>query len=94
MSETRSIAQIEADISVARERLSRTVDELAVRAQPKEIARRQTESLKLKAKSAVSTPTGELNTELLAKVAGAVVGSVVLLMMARKRFHKDSRGRR
>jgi hypothetical protein len=45
--DTRSADAIEAEIEATRVRLASTVDELATRAQPKEIARRQAEAAKV-----------------------------------------------
>lgn len=55
--DTKSADAIEAEIEVTRARLASTVDELAARAKPKEILRRQTESLK--ARLAVQTDSAK-----------------------------------
>ena len=54
----KSVGEIEADIAATRARLASTIDELAVRAQPKEIARRQADSAMVKLNEATHTPTG------------------------------------
>lgn len=45
---TRSVQEIEADLAANRDRLARTVDELAVRLKPAELKRRAVEELKAK----------------------------------------------
>ena len=52
---TPSIAQLQAEIEAARSRLADTVDELAFRAQPQEIMRRQTESARASFAAATAT---------------------------------------
>ncbi|RNI21323.1 DUF3618 domain-containing protein [Flexivirga caeni] len=74
---TRSAKEIEADLAATRERLAGTIDELAFRAQPKELAKRQMEDVKLTLGGITHTPGGELNTQKLAMMLGGV--SVVLL---------------
>lgn len=74
---TRSAKEIEADLAATRERLAGTIDELAFRAQPKELAKRQVEEAKLRLGGFTHKPDGELNTQNLAMVLGGV--AVVLL---------------
>ena len=71
--QNKSVDQIEAEIVAARTRLADTVDELHFRTSPKEIARRQAESLKAKFFAATHTETGDLRTERVAALAGAAV---------------------
>ena len=82
-------AQIEAEIEATRARLAGTVDELATRVQPKEIARRSAEDAKAKLQSATHTEDGSLRTERIAAVGGAL-GLLALLagLRARSRRHK------
>jgi hypothetical protein len=70
---------LEAEIAATRVRLARTIDELAVRAQPREILRRQVESVKARFASATHTPEGELRVERIGAIAAAA--SVVLLVL-------------
>ena len=70
---------IEAEIVATREHLASTIDELSVRAQPKEIARRQAASAKAKLVEATHTPEGDLRVE---RVGAVAVGSAVLLWLA------------
>ncbi len=76
---TRSAKDIEADLAATRERLAGTIDELAFRAQPKELAKRQVEDVKLKVGGITHTPDGELNNQKLAIGLGGV--AVVLLTL-------------
>ncbi len=58
MSQTQTPAQIEAEIEATRTRLAGTVDELAIRVQPKEIARRSVVDAKAKLQEATHTEDG------------------------------------
>ncbi|MFF0344556.1 DUF3618 domain-containing protein [Kribbella sp. NPDC004875] len=82
MSDTkaRTAEQIEADIAATRVRLASTVDELVDRANPKNVALRQVEQ----AKSQVFDEQGQLRTQKIAAVAGAVVGVVGVLLVIRR----------
>lgn len=84
-SPTKSVGDIEADIAAARQRLAGTVDELAFRAQPKEIMRRQKESFEAKFAEATRTPEGELRTERISAVLGATSAVLVALGLLRRR---------
>ena len=81
----KSVQEIEAEISAARSRLAGTVDELHARTAPKEIARRQAESAKVKFTEATRTETGELRTERIAALAAAAVVLVGLGAIRRRR---------
>ena len=82
MSDTkaRTAEQIEADIAATRERLASTVDELVDRASPKAVLERQVEQ----AKSQVFDEQGQLRTQKIVAVAGAVVGVVGVLLVIRR----------
>ena len=88
-----SLAEIEAEIVETRARLATTIDELAVRAQPKEIARRQAESAKAKLIDATHTPEGDLRVERIGAIAA---GSAVLLglVILFRRYSHGGRGHR
>jgi hypothetical protein len=81
---------IEAEIAATRAHLASTIDELSVRAKPKEIARRQAESAKVKVVNATHTPDGALRVERVAAVAAAISAVVLLLGI----LHRRSRSRR
>jgi len=76
----RTAEQIEADIAATRARLASTVDELVDRANPKNVALRQVEQ----AKSQVFDEQGQLRTQKIVAVAGAVVGVVGVLLVIRR----------
>ncbi|MEO6144985.1 MAG: DUF3618 domain-containing protein [Dermatophilaceae bacterium] len=84
---------IEAEIAATRAHLASTIDELAVRARPKEIARRQVGSAKAWFVEASHTPEGELRVE---RVGAVAAGSAVLLVLATLhiRHHRGGPGRR
>lgn len=72
--------QITAEIADTRERLAGTIDQLVYRVQPKTIASRRFESIKAKFVTADGSP----DTQMMAKVAGGVVGFVILIVVIRK----------
>ena len=92
-----SVAAIEAEIAAKRDRLASTIDELAVRARPSEILRRQAQSAKAKFIEATHTSEGDLRVE---RVGAMAAGLAVLLGLAilHLRHHRDHqsgrRGRR
>jgi Protein of unknown function (DUF3618) len=79
---------IEAEIAQTRAHLASTIDELAVRAQPREIVRRQTESVKAKVVESTHTPEGDLRIERVGAIAAA--GAAVLVVLAV--LHRRHRG--
>jgi RNA 3'-terminal phosphate cyclase len=85
-----SPAAIEADIVETRARLAGTIDELAVRAHPKEIARRQAQSAKARLIDATHTPEGEVRVE---RVGAIAAGSAVVLGLAILLHHRHHGGR-
>ncbi len=78
-------AAIEAQIEATRTRLAGTVDELAVRIHPKEIARRGTAEAKARLRAAAMTPDGQPRIERLAAVGAAAVALLVLTIWRRRR---------
>ncbi len=76
--------QVEADLAASRQRLASTVDELAFRAQPKEIAKRQTESAKLKVNDLTRTPEGELDHGKIGVILGGVGVALLALGLLRR----------
>jgi len=81
---------IEAEIAVTRAHLASTIDELAVRTQPREIARRQAEAARAKFVETTHTPDGDLRAE---RVGAMAAGSAVLLGLAiLHRHHHRRRG--
>lgn len=78
--ENRGLDSLESEIEATRERLADTIDQLAYRASPKTIARREIASLK----AVYVAPDGSPRTDNMLKTAGAVVGFVALVVALRK----------
>lgn len=85
---TRSIKEIEADQAANRDRLARTVDELALRVSPSEFKRRQVEKVKAMANDAAFTPEGEVRYDRVSGGLGGVAAVALLLGAARRTFHR------
>jgi len=77
---------LEALIAERRTHLAAAVDELVVRAHPREIARRSAIDARSRAQEFAFTPAGELRVEKLAAVAGASLAFLVTLLLVRRRF--------
>ena len=75
------MSALEREIEETRQRLASTIDQLAHRAHPKTIVGRQVESVKA---NFVDLDSGEPRTDNILKVAGAVVGLVVLVVVVRR----------
>jgi hypothetical protein len=77
-----SPAALEQAIQERRDHLAATIDELTARAKPQEIARRGAAGVQRKLQELTHGPDGQLRTERLAAVAGAIAilgGALVLL---------------
>ena len=70
---------LESDIEATRERLAATIDQLAYRASPKTIVRREINGLKAHFVDAQGNP----RTDNILKVAGGVVGFVAFVVVMR-----------
>lgn len=81
----KSVGAIESDIEVTRARLAGTIDELAFRAQPKEVARRTAESARAKFVEVTRTPEGDLRTERVGTLAAAAVALLGLATLRHRR---------
>lgn len=93
--EPRSTDEIEADLAASRDRLARTVDELAFRASPAEIKRRQLEKVEAKkaellaqADETLRDEQGDIRLDLVAYALGAVAGVTFALGLARRIFYR------
>ena len=75
------MSALEREIEETRERLASTIDQLAYRAHPKTIVGRQVTTVK---SHFVELDTGAPRTDNILKVAGALVGVVVLFALVRK----------
>jgi Protein of unknown function (DUF3618) len=79
---------IEAEIAATRAHLAATIDELSVRARPREIMRRMAGSAKARIVEATHTPDGDLRRERVAAVAaGSVVVFGLVLAILNRRHH-------
>ena len=78
--ETSPVA-LEREIEETRERLATTIDQLIYRSSPKTIVNREVAQVK---GFFVNPSTGEPRTENILKVAGGLVGAVVLVVILRK----------
>jgi hypothetical protein len=76
----RSPQDLEHDIEQTRDRLADTLDELLFRIKPKTIFQRQVEETK----AHFVDPHGNVRTEKVAAVAGAVVGVVAFFVVVRR----------
>jgi hypothetical protein len=81
---------IEAEIASTRARLASTIDELAHRAQPSEIVRRQVATTKARIVAATHRPDGDLRVE---RVGAVAAGLTVLLALAILHLRHHSRPR-
>lgn len=77
----RSVSEIEADITATTERLSASVDELAARMSPAQIAKRSARQ----ARAVVTTPGGAPRAEVVGALIGALAGAAVLVWWSRRR---------
>jgi hypothetical protein len=68
------------DIEATRHRLAGTIDEIVDRTNPKNIARRTLDRVKAR----FVEPDGSPRMETIAPVAGAVVGTVILIVGVRR----------
>lgn len=75
------MSSLEREIEETRERLAVTIDQLLYRAHPKTIVSREVSSVKA---HFVDPATGQPRTDNILKVAGGVVGAIVLFAVIRK----------
>ncbi len=78
---TNEQAALEREIEEARQRLASTIDQLAYRANPKTIVGREVTSVK---SHFVDLESGAPRTDNIIKLAGGVVGAIVVLAIIRK----------
>lgn len=83
--EGKSVDELESDIATTRDRLAGTIDELATRAQPKEIARRQLVTTKASLDRAARTEDGQWRVERLAAAGAAVLAVIAALVLLARR---------
>ena len=78
--EERAPSSIEDDMEATRERLAGTIDQLAHRASPKTIVKREVATVKAHFVDAYGNP----RTDNILKVAGGVVGFIVFVVVVRR----------
>lgn len=76
--------ELEAELTATRSRLAGTIDELAFRAHPRELAKRQVETVKLAANDQTHTADGELDRQKLATILGGVGAALLLIGLIRR----------
>jgi hypothetical protein len=75
------MSSLESEIEATRDRLADTIDQLVYRSHPKTIVSRQVSSIKA---YFVDRATGNPRTDNILKVAGGVIGAVVLFAVVRR----------
>ncbi|WP_168581858.1 DUF3618 domain-containing protein [Gephyromycinifex aptenodytis] len=83
--DNRSLDQIEKDIAQHRERLASTIDELAYRVKPANIAKRQVAEGRSALYSFTHTETGELRYDVVGGAAGVAVLLLTVAIVRRVR---------
>jgi hypothetical protein len=78
---TKETTSLELEMEATRERLAGTIDQLVHRASPKTIVRREITSIK---GYFVDLESGQPRTDNILKVAGGVLGIVVLFAVVRR----------
>lgn len=84
----RSMAEIEADLAATRNRMARTVDELAYRVSPQTLKTKALVSLRGKANDAAFDAEGNVRLDRLAMVLGGVAGTAIVLGLLRRAFYR------
>lgn len=84
-SDSRSTQEIEKEIEQSRARLAATVDELAFRVKPKNLAQRQLASTRRGLYSATHTHDGGIKYEVVAPAVAVVAGLIALAVYRRVR---------
>ncbi|GAA5168924.1 DUF3618 domain-containing protein [Ornithinimicrobium tianjinense] len=84
----RSPKEIEADLAATRNRLARTVDELAYKVSPQTLKANALASLKSSANDATFDQDGNLRYDRLAKVLGGAAAGAIVLGLLRRTFNK------
>ena len=80
-----SASELESDIERTRARLAATIDELAYRVAPGNLAKRQMESAKVSFNHATRTNDGQVRYEVVGPVLAVVAGLVALAIYRRVR---------
>lgn len=91
--ENPSMTKLENDIVTTRDRLAQTIDDLTVRAAPKNVIDRQKAQVKESFTKATRTESGELRMDRVAMAAAAVGAVIVLKIVSSNRKKKWERQR-
>ncbi|MDO5629488.1 MAG: DUF3618 domain-containing protein [Mobilicoccus sp.] len=83
--DNRSLDEIEKDIAQHRESLAATIDELAFRVKPANIAKRQASEAQTAFHNATHHPDGSLKIEVVAGVAGVAALLLTIAIIRRVR---------
>ncbi len=75
------LSSLESEIEETRERLAGTIDQLLHRSHPKTIVSREVSAIR---GYFVDSATGQPRTDNILKVAGGVVGAIVLIAVLRR----------
>ncbi|MFX0537900.1 DUF3618 domain-containing protein [Ornithinimicrobium sp. Y1847] len=86
---SRSKKEIEADLNATRDRLARTVDELAYKVSPQTLKANAIASLRSSANDAAFHADGQPRYDRLSKVLGGVAGGALVLGLLRRAFNKS-----
>ena len=86
-----SISALEADIAARRDRLARTIDELAGRVTPQALIRQQKDQARARFAAATTTPEGDLRTERIAAIVLAGVALIGAWFMLGRRARRSGR---
>jgi hypothetical protein len=86
-----SIPALEADIAARRERLARTIDELAGRVTPQALLQQQKRQARARFVAATTTPEGDLRTERIAAIVLAGVALIGAWIMLGRRGRRSGR---
>jgi hypothetical protein len=81
VSQDNQMSSLEREIEETREHLATTIDQLLYRANPKTIASREATNMKARF---VDPATGRPRTDNILRVAGGIVGVIVVLVAIRK----------
>ncbi|MDO5699216.1 MAG: DUF3618 domain-containing protein [Dermatophilus congolensis] len=84
-SDNRSTQDIEKEIEQSRARLAATVDELAFRVKPKNLAQRQMANARRGFHSATHTDSGDIKLEVVGPAVAVVAGLIALAIYRRVR---------
>ncbi|MGN6088198.1 MAG: DUF3618 domain-containing protein [Actinomycetales bacterium] len=87
---SRSPAEIEREIQLTRDRLAGTVDDIATRVKPANVAAKAKE----RARAQVFTPSGQLRTERVGIAGGAVAFLLLLKLIGKRREKRKQRKQR